>query len=176
MSHQGWAQRPHGAQGLPARGEEPRMALSEGNTDAHWRGTAPPARGPRPLRTARRLPLTDSAIRATADTVRPNRSSPFRYAGKSCSISDCFLTQATGSKILSQTPVHMDQKEVRMTKELSANRKASEMQPAPQCRGASPPDIPASREAAGAGSLAWEQRLAAACLGPTTFRGKNKIC
>lgn len=50
--------------------------------------------------------LTDSAIRATAETVKPNKSSPLRYAGKSCSISEFFLTHATGSKILSQTSIN----------------------------------------------------------------------
>lgn len=50
--------------------------------------------------------LTDSAIRATAETVKPNKSSPLRYAGKSCSISEFFLTHATGSKILSQTSTY----------------------------------------------------------------------
>lgn len=70
----------------------------------HWEGRCRGLRGT----------LTDSAIRATADTVRPNRSSPFRYAGKSCSISDFFLTHATGSKILSQTPTY-GQKKVFMT-------------------------------------------------------------
>jgi hypothetical protein len=56
--------------------------------------------------------LTDSAIRATADTVKPNKSSPFKYAGKSCSISDFFLTLATGSKILSQTPTYEQENKV----------------------------------------------------------------
>lgn len=59
--------------------------------------------------------LTDSAIRATAETVKPNRSSPFKYAGKSWSISDFFLTHATGSKILSQTPTYIQKKSFSQT-------------------------------------------------------------
>lgn len=56
--------------------------------------------------------LTDSAIRATAETVKPNKSSPLRYAGKSCSISEFFLTHATGSKILSQTSIYEQENNV----------------------------------------------------------------